>query len=96
MIDWGTYEKKCDSGRYHVTVVCERGVIKVSAQREHSFIDIGRTYHIYPLTWTERVLGTTIEAKVCKAKSKMQRMCCKANGRLDYEQDMCKQLEKVL
>ena len=83
--------------RYHVEVYWdeEMGRVVVMGQRgTHPFPETTREVYVYPVGRLESLLGKTLESKVRKVKSKMQRKCDKLNAHLDMEQRCQKRFER--
>ena len=75
--------------RYHVEVYWDEGMnrITVFGQRgTHPFPETTDGVYVYPVGRLESLLGKTLESKVRKVKSKMQRKCDKLNTFLDMDQ----------
>jgi hypothetical protein len=84
--------------RYHVEVYWDEGMgrITVMGQRgTHLFPEKTRKVYVYPISRLESLLGKTLDSKVQKAKSKMQRRCDKLNTSLDMDQRSQKRFERL-
>lgn len=83
--------------RYHVEVYWDEGMgrITVMGQRgTHPFPEKTRKVYVYPISRLESLLGKTLDSKVQKAKSKMQRRCDKLNTFLDMDQQAQREFER--